>query len=942
MKHYKAIILFVYLISTLKITNSQVNPTIIIENKVLPSGIYNFCSHNCIISPSSPTNTVAISGTAQVNYTAGNCIHLKPGFSVSALSGGGKFKAQVTPQDFPVVVLEPLTSPTTQVGKFEKLELGLDLPTTIDNLVADYFANGVNPLQINPFNPEDINIVATFISPSGSQNRIVFGFYMEDFERLQDVEHNYSWNPIINEYNFRVRFAPTEEGVWKCDIKVLSPNNNFSPVDVNCIEFTCVPSSNKGYLQVGNHKRHLKYSGTGESFFPIGQNIPWTKEIYNWNDNTYTPLPYVDYYNEVKNLADNQGNFFRMIMWPRSYGLEWEKAGDYGKYIAQDNSNQNRQHQAFELDKLFELCESRNVYMMLDMDFQSSYNLTGVSSVGSFWKWSYNPYHNQLGIPNPTDILFSNVALTHFKNRYRYVLARWGYSTSLGVLELFSEQDGWDNYPGHEADFYALNSALTYHIKNIIGEQNHLLTTSFAVRQANSQWSSNPFSLPDIDLSSTHSYGNKRDENQGRYNEMNETIGNTSNGYEGLLVDYDKPSIFGEIGFMEYDRSSPTGPDFDPNGIEACNDVEFHNAMWSSSFMGCYGVGLNWWQSENDSYRQANFPALNAFFHNIDFESNNFTHSKKWEKPSIPGRNSKCEVFQLRNNNKERIMGWVHNYSNWIGNLVPNCDDGNGNYFYPLNSDQNDDDFGYPHQYTGKLTIQQAKILKKYNIDWYETRNSGALISSVQNWSNLYGIITPDYPGSDWDYAFKASNGSSFHNPEDIPPAYDTLMCGVDSIYIEGTYENDTNGVYNYNWNFGNGQVSSLPHPTVYYTQPGVYSARLIVTDTLGNIDTLEQFVVVPSCDTAQSRQYEQNNLLSNNKNDIIIAPNPNTGIFSVALNDNVSFSIEIYDMYGKLIYFDLNLTERKNINIKEIRAGVYLIRTKSPSGSNSKTLVIQ
>src|ERR1043165_5886353 len=118
---------------------SQVTPTAVVENINPSSGSHDYCSFGCLISPTSPIRPVSITGTANVTYRAGSCIQLLPGFSVSSLlpssSGGGSFKTSIVPPDFPVAVLEPQTFPTTQVGLYEKLELGLDLPADIKNLV---------------------------------------------------------------------------------------------------------------------------------------------------------------------------------------------------------------------------------------------------------------------------------------------------------------------------------------------------------------------------------------------------------------------------------------------------------------------------------------------------------------------------------------------------------------------------------------------------------------------------------------------------------------------------------------------------------------------------------------------------------------------------------------------------------------------------------------
>ncbi len=816
----------------------QIYPNIIVEGLNITNGQYNYCSHGCIISPFNINQSLNIIGPARVMYTAGRCIELLPGFSASASISSlpvsnGVFETNIAPQTFPVEIIVPTTIPTTKVGLFDKIELGLDLPPIIDNLVAAYFLTNNLPTAINPFDPEDISITASFVSPSGTKNRIIHGFYYEDFG-YSGIGDSLNWISKDSSNQFRVRFAPTELGLWSCNIRVSSPKGKFPTLLADCIYFTSIPSNNKGYLQVGLHKRQLKFSGTGESFFAIGQNIPWIHHM-TWNSNIFYVSEFSRYYQEINNLSQSGGNFVRIVMAPWSHAIEWEKLGDYRKTDQIPSGtplllDQNRQHNAFELDKVFELCEQNNVYINLCTEMHTNYTASPPTVEPAF-SWGLNCY-NTVGISQPLDVLINANAKKYFQRRLRYMIARWGYSTSLGVLELLSEQDGWDNYNNSTTavtDSYNWHAVMINYIKSILGDNNHLISTSYADRP------SSAFALNSIDVSSGHKYGVNKHINHDRYNYLYEYPPTGS--INGLLKDYNKPTIFGELGVDDSAR-------VDMGDLEGCNDVSFHNSLWATAFMGCYGTGLNWWQDYNDNFRSQNYPALKNFFNGLDFESNKFIYAQRWWNTALWGHQYNAEVFALTNFNKEKIMGWVHNATYWWGNISQNCLPGT-----VLPSDN--DTYNNPLPYFGPVLLTNLKILKRYDIDWYHTRNAGSLYSSVTKWTDIFGMTRPFFPGPDADYAFKANKrGTSFRNVvEEInPPLIDSLLCGEDTIYIEGIYEDDTEGINEYKWNFGNGQKSNTYHSIVYYTKPGKYNVKLTVTTPEGKKERLSQVILVPNC----------------------------------------------------------------------------------------------
>jgi gliding motility-associated-like protein len=65
-----------------------------------------------------------------------------------------------------------------------------------------------------------------------------------------------------------------------------------------------------------------------------------------------------------------------------------------------------------------------------------------------------------------------------------------------------------------------------------------------------------------------------------------------------------------------------------------------------------------------------------------------------------------------------------------------------------------------------------------------------------------------------------------------------TALCDQGVIHFtDSTTWNDP--VVNYDWDFGDGTTSNVQHPTHYYSTPGLYTVRLIVTTQIGCRDTL-------------------------------------------------------------------------------------------------------
>lgn len=163
----------------------------------------------------------------------------------------------------------------------------------------------------------------------------------------------------------------------------------------------------------------------------------------------------------------------------------------------------------------------------------------------------------------------------------------------------------------------------------------------------------------------------------------------------------------------------------------------------------------------------------------------------------------------------------------------------------------------------------------------------------------------------------------------------DTLYCPTDTANVKLIYNNDTLGKqYRYNWNFGNGQSSTLARPKVYYGKTGTYTTTVIINDNKGFADTLSEQIIMLPCNML--------NFFSNNKvasNSIKIFPNPNTGKFQITAFMNDTHKriqrITIFDIRGTKVWEKLNASNQLfEVDISSQPKGIYYVKVIDDSGT--------
>jgi hypothetical protein len=633
-------------------------------------------------------------------------------------------------------------------AQFGKFELGISVPHYVNVALSDYFETGVG---INPFDPDQVSVTAVF--RSGAITDTVYGFYYTDFIRdestIQRVFRNCpqaKWIEQPTEYSWRVRFAPPTAGEWFVTVIVSTPHISGLPVKSDVFNFTVTEQTRGGFLELGNDRQHFVTSGDRKSFFLLGQDIAWPDgtRFRGAANPEYANMfagGFMDIQDWITDLAYNGGNTIRVVNVPWSYEFEWDTVGVY------------QMDRAWELDQLFRSCEENNVKMVFCMEH-------GTYSLPPWYEehltWEKHPYNRFLtGVDHPEDFLRDSTARLHYRNKLRYFLSRWGYSSSLGIFQILSEMDNWTfgQPAGQLEDSKVLqrinlqwhNEMLSY-AKGIVKYRPLLTSTSYG--DAPRDFSISAYSSPFIDvICPRHCYFTERDDNLRRWYEVN-TKSVFEKGVHGLFPK--KAAIIDEMGL-----GSNGG---DPGDVDGFTDVVFHNAIWSTAFSGTAGAGLYWWSWSNNSYRAENFPALHRFFADIDFEKYSFTKPGHWEDASRPS-NVRIETFYNISADAKQSMciGWVHNASYWWGNIAQNFKDRNGHTMI-INSKTGDDEtISAPTELSDgtKFEIHGLAPNTSYLLKWYSTRQVGGEVRTVTVGTNIFGTAKIVWPGKMGDWAYK-------------------------------------------------------------------------------------------------------------------------------------------------------------------------------------------
>jgi hypothetical protein len=539
--------------------------------------------------------------------------------------------------------------------RLEKMEVGIKPNADLLNDINDFLTGntaGANPL--NPYNRHDIDITCSFYV-GGQFVKTVDAFWYAEY--VTDAATD-GWQQDTTSFPFRIRFAPPYAGVgWEARIQIKA--RGYADAEFG-FSFRVIPTANKGYLEVGQDNRHLRYSRTKESWFGVGYNVPWANPSAFAAGNELTTLSKeMEFWSELENLAQAQGNFVRIVSAPWQFDFEQEALGNYDP----------RQNIAWEFDRVNDFLYSSGIYYMFCMKLHTLFvQDADFTNDDPVLNWEHNPYYGPYAatsqhpgyvlnhITNNIQFFSDPQAIDHYKNYLRYFYSRWGYNTSLGAVQIMSEQSFVSDYfdrkdtSGNVIADNTANRQLIHQWNALMGQyiksehSSGLLSVStgglYDDALGKEVLVDDQIYNPYFDFTGFHCYSDQPDtiitggvfrtDNIDRWYETAEQfltgVGTAQNNQTGSNQYYlSRPFIIDETGSNLTIKIGDNYP-LRPNGpwptdiFGSCSDILWHNALWASAMYGGMSTSLDWYKSAHHDFASANLPGIRSFFSDIDFE----------------------------------------------------------------------------------------------------------------------------------------------------------------------------------------------------------------------------------------------------------------------------------------------------------------------------------
>lgn len=467
------------------------------------------------------------------------------------------------------------------VERFDKFEAGI-------NIKADF---------INPFDPDEIDISATFSSPSG-KTFLIYGFY--------DYSSGTMW---------KIRFAPTETGEWKY---VIAIKDKTGKAVSETKSFKAVSSPWHGMLKIGKNQRYLEFTD-GTPFYGVGL---WYNDSYSGYNSGRIKAE------ELDNLKELGVNFISTYIAP----IESIGSG-IGRYD---------QNLCGRLDEILDLLEKRDMQLSLNLWFHSYLSET-VWGGGNI-RWETNPYQQ---ITAAKDFYKSNEAWKYQEKLYRYMIARWGYSRALGIWFIVDEVNGTDGWvSGDSLQAAAWGKKVHDYLKS--NDPYQRLTTGTRSGGIKEFWHEG-YQIFDIAAREIYerqgfTINNTSTMDSAVSHPLRDSYTNYAGEIKKLWNGYTKPSIIGETGW-DHTFYEPSMPGY---------LAQYHNALWVCLSTGAAMTPF-WWafsNMTNDAVLTNQLTSIRNFTDSI-----NFSKLSNLNPASITS--SAGDAYAIKSD--QVIFGWVAN-----------------------------------------------------------------------------------------------------------------------------------------------------------------------------------------------------------------------------------------------------------------------------------------
>ncbi len=442
----------------------------------------------------------------------------------------------------------------TEVPLYGKVEFTLDLQGTYENA----------------FDPQEIAIDGRFRLPDGGSVSAP-GFYFQDYTHAR--KDGQEVMTPRGAPGWRIRFSPTQVGRYS--LTVTAKDSTGKSVTSKPVEFECLASEDPGFIRISKSDRRYFAFDNGQPYVPIGANVCWGN------------APGLFSYEEWLPQYQHAGcNYFRLWLGPAwvTFALERAAVGTF------DLAN------AWRLDQVLDMASKRGMYVMLCLD---SYNELRKTPEGGYPFWDGTPHNAANGGPleEPREFWTDPTMLRLYRNKLRYLVARWGWDPHVMSWEFWNEVDIISSTAYIPDEVKRWHAEMSDYLRGI-DPWKHLQTTSFAGSGGKPEIDR----LPQMDYVQTHNYGSR-------------DMAGDLTAFHRSKEAYGKPHYVGEFGTDAMLKE----------GMKQ-ETIALHNGIWSTLMSGSAGAGMLWWWDNriHPGNLYSHFAALTGFIKGVDFPKESF------------------------------------------------------------------------------------------------------------------------------------------------------------------------------------------------------------------------------------------------------------------------------------------------------------------------------
>ncbi|MBC7287934.1 MAG: hypothetical protein H5T86_07800, partial [Armatimonadetes bacterium] len=276
---------------------------------------------------------------------------------------------------------------------------------------------------------------------------------------------------------WKIRFSPTEEGKWRYYVQV---KDALGEIHSDEGAFSALPPKDpRGLVRVSKTDQRFFEFDNGEFFYPLGINMRDGGDQAAAQRGTYDFEEYFPLFAEhnIRLVRTWMAAWWGGIEWSDRYDSRYDGAGRYCMY------------NAWRLDRAFDLADKYDIYLQLTLNSHGQIRRDKFDA-----EWHYNPYSVKNGgfVASPAMFFASEDVKKLFGQRYRYIVARWGYSRHLMAWELFNEVDLVEGF--NEDEVAAWHQEMARFLRSL-DPWEHLITTHICLYWAFGQ---RIFGLPEI------------------------------------------------------------------------------------------------------------------------------------------------------------------------------------------------------------------------------------------------------------------------------------------------------------------------------------------------------------------------------------------------------------------------------------------------------------